>query len=1205
MEMNTPVAVYSPHPLMPARDRQLLHAHFEPGETLGGYLERTGIAARIRHRPVLVTIDGLRVPRSFWQHCRPKPGTLIQVQALVHGGDGKNPIATVLIIALMVYAPYLAPELAAAYGGTAAVWQAGIMVVGGMAINAAFPPPNPQLSQGALGQQAESPTYSLSGGSNRMRPYEPMPVIMGAHRIFPDLGARTYTEFEGEDQYLYQVFDFGYNDLDLSDYKIGTNPIADFSGVTLQESGADGALTLFPANVDSQAGVALTPDSVWYIRNSSPGVTALSVEIGGSLFAVDTSTGALAVAAGCMIEIEYRAIGAASWLPFWQGASAIQIIKYASRSPVRETYKIFVALGQYEVRVRRTEPETGSDSNVKDIAWSQLRSYQPDTADYTGRKRVALKIKASGQLNGSVSQFSAIARAKCLTWTGAAWVTAATSNPAWWVLAAIRGQFTGTRRVWGGGIPEARIGLDNIKAFGAWCDSKGLTFNGVFDRQMSVYDMLSAIALRGRGTVSRGSGLVEVVWDAPDQAAVAVFGMSNIKLDTFEIEYSTGQLADEIVATFINPDTDWQQDVVRVLAPDVTDPVRSRSMDLFGCTNKVEAGHTANLYVAANVHRTKRYRWQMDWEGMPVSRGEVGYLSHDLASYDYSGRLIEGSTAAALKLERTVPLDAAGSFVTIVKPDGTFATYAVAAGTGDSSTLTLAASLAFNPGADADHPPYDYRWLYGNTATPGKKIKIDSISIKGYDTVELTAIDETADYYASEDNPYTHVPVSSTFNNAPSISNLQLTEDGVRVGQGYLVKVIVTWDTGPGFSFADVSVSKNGAPSEIIGQNIRARSFEFNTDDGSDLVVDVIGYGNIGRLGASTKASISQNINFASLSPPSDVSSFTLDGGSFNWTAVSDVDVVGYKIRFHYGERFSAGDANLLHTGLLTSGPYTPDVLPWISGGQTTFMINAVDAAGLESTTPAYIVTGLGDAPVANVVETFNFKSGGFLGTITNGSIVAGDLVADATSSFYDENDNAPAYGADSDPAYGVDNYMAMTFESDIFMITAALSGSAMTLAATIAGDAVSIEYRASTPAYGADADPAYGADDSSFYDAPTDWVQWPGKVIVLNDGYQLKVVTGSGPIQGDISALTATVDAPDVTEVLNDVVTAAGGTNLTLTKTFTSIKSVQLTLEDDGGTAVSARSLDKAAVGGPLVDCINGAQTSVIGLVDAVVQGY
>lgn len=1299
-----PVAVWSPHPLQPAAGRELIHAELYPGETLGDYLRRIGLWPKIAHRAVRVAINGAQVPRSMWPHCRPKPGTLIEIRAAVAGGGGgggKNPLKTVLSIALMVMAPQIAFSVFGAAGQTAAAFAAttfgkiatiGVGLLGSIAINAVFPPPKPNLSraQGGFGQ--ESPTYSLSGGSNRMRPYEPMPVIMGVHRVFPDAGAKPYTEFEGEDQYLYQVFDFGYNDLELSDYRIGATPLVNFSGYELQESGPDGKLTLFPANVDAQPGAALTAAGGWIQRTSSIDATALAVEITGAQYSVNASTGQIG-GLSRTIQIEYRAVGSPTWLPFGSSGVTFYYTHYwsagrwleddegnnlgwrqvdsgttifgdhtegqfygteqpdpegpvfnlvwrwrpyteinggtaggaltetapvqsyfepdgqftltnASRKPVRRTFRRTVAAGQYEVRVLRVSPDDTGDFNFSELAWSALRTYQPDAADYTGRKRVALKIKASGQLNGQVDQFSAIAKARTEVWNGAAWVTQHTSNPAWWVLAAARGKMVGGRRMWGAGLDDARIGLDNLKDFGAWCDAKGLSFNGVFDQPISVQDMLDAIALCGRGTVSNGSGKLEAVWDAPDQPVVAVIGMSNIKLDSFEIEYTTEQLADEFVLSFINPELDWQRDVVRQLAPGVTTPLRSRQIELFGCTSKDQAGRAANLYIATNEFRARRYKWRMDWEAMPLSRGEVAAFSHDLASYDFSGRLIAGSTASVLKLERQVPLDASGGWVTLVKPDGTFATHAVQAGVGDSDTLTLAEALAFNPGADPDHPPCDYRWLYGHSASPGRKVKIDAIRPVGYDTVELTAIDEDPEFYQAESDSYLYNTTRRIFG-TPEISNLQLVEDGVRAGNGYLVNVTAFWDAGNDYSFAEVRVSVNGGPLELYGET-RGRSFDFTVNDRSTVLVEVTAWSSLGRLsGRFVRASATKAIDFAGLFRPSAVASFGLSGGSFNWPASAEVDVVGYRIRFHLGNRRTWDDASPLHDGLITESPYTPNAIP---SGLASFGIKAVDAAGLESADAAWVVVNLGDPAINNVIETIDLEALGFPGTITGGSIVGGDVVANLETAFYGPNDAAPIYTTDGAAFYPPANYSALAYETIEIIPAAPLAGSRLTIAADLTGDPLYLEYRQVGPAplySGEDADPLYTADSDPFYAAPPGYVPWPGFIVVNQEPYQFRVRAGQGGVEGRIETLVLEIDAPDIEQDVDNLSVSPGGTRVALTRPFSVIKNIQLTLEDDGGAAVSARWLDKSVALGPLIECIDETQSSVAGRVDVRIKGY
>jgi hypothetical protein len=1325
----SPVLAYSPHPILLGKERELVYAAFLPNETIAEYLLRTGILARMGRQPFTLTVDGRRLPRTLWAHCRPKPGTLVNLYATVRGGDGKkNPLATIAMLALIVWAPGVAPQVGSAFGVSTAVAQAGLMVVGGLVVNSIFPPPRPDLARAQNLGGSDSPTYAIAGGSNRMRRYEPMPKIIGVHRVFPDFGAQPYSEFEGGDQVGYYVFDFGYNDCDLTDFKIGDTPIGEFEGVEMEISGADGKLALFPGNVDSVAGVELTEALGFVSRTSSPEARSLAVEITGALFYLgDSGTEQRAAT----VNIEYRPVGGGAWtgLQFApdtvpatsivNGVARVPVAQYthgarreitvqpaasytpitalsasvntpagnglfrhdgftkasgvtlawtppggsrgapvalrgggqfllydasrtmdvlifvdpdfvvdfatgsanpfptatvgpneipgeflllnASREPLRRTLLWHVAEGQYEVRVKKSSLDETNLRATAQLVWSQLRTYQPDDADYTGRLRVGMKVRASALANGVLQQLSCIARARCQVWDGAQFIQAHTSNPAFWVLDALRGKTVNGRRVYGAGRADARIDIEGLKAFAAWCDAEGLEFNGVFDQQTSIYELLSALALMGRGTPTMQTGKHGVLWDAPALPVTALFGMHNIVAGSFEIEYATGDMADVIEGWFINQALNWQRDFVRALVPGATSQARVRRVELFGCTDNVQAGEAVNLYAAANTYRPRRYKWRSDWEQMPCPRGDVAMIGHDLLQL-LSGRFIEGGNATTLKLPRKVPLFDVGAFITIRKPDQTFATYAVEAGTGETDTLTLSAPLPFDPWADPEgYPPYDYRWHYGPASTTGRKVKIESFKPVSERHVDVSAVDEDPAYYAAKDNATVPLPAPSVFGQV-QLAAVNVTEDGVRAGTGYLAKVLVSWDVTGDYGFADVRVSVNGGPVELLGATVRGRSFSFNVQDFSDVVVEVTAWSSFGRHGKSSKLTVEHHVDYAGQSVPSDVGSFLLDGDKFRWAAAPEVDVIGYRIRYHFGENRSIADAHELHQGTLAASPAQFDVLP---AGVVTFFLTAVDAAQLESATPAIIVKDLGDPELANVVEEKDFKAEAWPGTVTGGSNVGGDLEADGTTAFYG-SDNASFYGADADPFYEDEVYSEMVYESVGFYFSNDWIGSAMTIEHVLEGEGLNLEYRQSNdePFYGADADAFYGADADPFYGDVGDWRAWPGTVTFDGGDYQLRVTTGAGPIQGAVRELTVVIDVPDVVDELNDIAIPAGGVRLTLTKDFDLIKTVQLTLQTGDGDAVSARALDKDVVLGPLVECIDEAKVSVAGILDATITG-
>lgn len=1467
-----PVVTVSPHPLLPGKDRELLYDPFYPGETIGQYIERHGLSRKYGldgRRPVVCTIQDRRVPFALWPHIRPKPGTIVQFHAVVRGsGDGNKVGRTIGTILVAAAAYWVGGAVGASYGKfIGAVASGATAVIGGMVVNELFPPPKSHLPQ--LGD--DSPTYSVAGGTNEMRRYEPMPKFLGTHRVFPDFGAQPYTEYQGEDQYAFYVFDFGYNDIDISDMRLGDTPLENFTGVEYEISNLSGVLNLFPTNVDTVGGEELTQAVSWVQRTTAIDTTQIAVEISGLLFQLD-SRGDIRDHL-VTIEVNYRKVGDTTWLPVamrddslpavlqnliaagglpalisasvreWiqqQGLPNGQInIWNGNRKPLRRTYSWHVPKGQYEVRVRRISADSTSDKQISEIIWSQLRSYQPDTTSYVGRKRMAMKVRASGQIAGSLPPFNCIVSAKTVVWGGgsaldlnngnlvagqgaqvahddslstqsvtvvlwfkltgplnvdgnnnwrslirkgtpsssvsgwdvvleqsgsinwdtghgttdrqagaiaatigelmhlaftydaesgakkvykngvpiaskvapagglianttdlfigygtnhvtnpvgsgdtpgqfdgvrvygralsdqevaehynnglykdntglvgwwefdegagvdvtdksghgndatllggALWVSGestvprggiSTSNPGWWYLDALRGRLLNGRRIWGANASESLIDLETIKLFAEWCDAQNppLTINAVLDQQMSVFDVLSAIALMGRGTPSWATGKLGVVWDAPDLPITAVFGMHNIVAGSFEIEYATEDVADVIEGEFINPELDWQRDYIRVVVPGATTQANVRRIQLFGRTDKVLAAQDTNLYAATNAYRNRRYKWTSDWEAMPCARGDVVQLSHDLASLDYSGRFVEGTTDDTLKLPRNVPLYAGGAFIVIIKPDGSYATYAVQGGTGETDTLTPVSTLPFDISADTDNTPYDYRWLYGPTATPGKKVKIDHFRPIDERQVEIMAVDELPIFYTAKDNPYTYVPPTPIFGVTPQIQSITLTPNGVRAGKGYVVDVTIDWEILGRFSVCDVRIAIGEGPLLSHATNLKSTTTRITIEDRQTVTVEVTAYSDLGRLGSKATLTKTEFIDFTSLRVPSDVPEFTVAGNVFTWEPAPEADVVGYQLRFHIGYKLTWSDALPLHEGLITEHDWEAAALP-LDDDVVVFLIKAVDAAGQTSENPALVIKGLGDATLANVLEVVDQRDLGWPGTITGGSVVGDAVEADDNVLFYSANDLDTFYSAnDSDVFYPAAEYDELTYETSVIAPTAPLFGSVITVQHVLQGDPHYVYWRQDGlgELYSLnDADPFYTSDTDPLYTVGA-YIPWTGaRVVEPGDRYQFKLVAAASAIQGIFSEFLVSIDAPDKEEELSNVVISPSGTRLPITKDFTSIKSVQGTLEDDGSDAVTFEIVDRDPDLGPLIRALDASKVATTGRGDFRVKGW
>lgn len=380
MEMNPLTIVHSPHPVLSAAGRTARQHDWRPGETLRELLLRQGFDAR---QEIVITLNDRLLTVAEWDTVCPQPDDLITVQAVVSGGGdddgGSNVgqiIATIVVIIVAYYTGYyiggewVAGGMAAETGISGAMVQAvttaAVTMAGNMVVGAMFKPSGRGLSA-ANGLGDSSPSYSLSGGSNSLRPYEPLPVIFGSHRLFPDYGAKPYTEYRDNDQYLYQIFNFGLSDLALSDFRIGETPLSSYQEVQQLWSDAEGHLAAFPGNVDSIAGANLERGAAWTQRTSGEATTRLAIDIDSTAY---YSTGRNYAEVTLIIEAQYAPVGSGAWTTMSDRTlSATSTHHWSARTTVTNgdgwSYETFVKFGS-------TVPGDHVENELEQVADDEL-----------------------------------------------------------------------------------------------------------------------------------------------------------------------------------------------------------------------------------------------------------------------------------------------------------------------------------------------------------------------------------------------------------------------------------------------------------------------------------------------------------------------------------------------------------------------------------------------------------------------------------------------------------------------------------------------------------------------------------------------------------------------------------------------------------------------------------------------------------------
>ena len=756
---------------------------FNIGDTLDQVLGRL---ASFDNCEIAVFVNGASVPRESWRVFVIEPNDIISARVIMTdggGGDGgSNPIAVILSIAILVAAPFAAAAIlgttAATVGATigGAALVAGIGFVGLLVINSLFPPRLPDSQRG--GRASKLPRqYSISGGANRARPYEPLLLLLGSHKLFPDLAAKEYTEYEDDDQFLFQLFDFGIGNLDIGTLKIGDTDLSDYTSVSTNYNANQ---SLVYGDVDTVAGGEFDASNLAAISRT---LGAMTTQIG-----FDIVSQYYKVSGGGIdgitinLRLEYKLETASTWTS--NNISINTPNGSKGRVPKRSTYTYNVTSGTYDVRASITSTVSTEDTYTFQAAVN-FKGYQDTTANWKGRNPLAVKIKATGQLYGRVGTLNAESDQLIDHWNGSSWIAnSKTSNPGDILYKYLRGwNDSDGRLIAGMGLPSNRIDEESIKLFVTFCGDNGLECNVVIEDGRDHAETLRLICQCGWGAVDLQSGKWGVLYEDFGRALSAIVNPDNVIAGSMTVVYENEALADEIIGDFIDSSSDYEQNQIRRTVPNKTNPKRPTVIPLEGIVKGEHAAKELNRAVAAQAYHIRSITWEMDLaEGMPIARGDVVGISHGLVGSGKGGRFTNiDSTRLKVTPSRTYSDSDTGSIWIWDLNDNVFSgTFTV----NTSGEIVLSAALP-NPPASLYDNPTAYRFMTFLTSSAIEKVRIISKEPASSTKLRFIARDEVDDYYNYRTSDLTWTTVTRRLIGNPSspVTAFSVSQDqnGVRI----------------------------------------------------------------------------------------------------------------------------------------------------------------------------------------------------------------------------------------------------------------------------------------------------------------------------------------------------------------------------------------------------------------------------------------
>ncbi|WP_338577210.1 hypothetical protein V8J38_16345 [Brevundimonas olei] len=396
---------------------------------------RSGLPIEALNRTEIY-VDGARLDReTALDHVLAADQVVNVVVEPMGGGGGRKDIGQILLTVAVI-------AVSAWVGGGAggmitskllARAAAAAITLGGQALIANLYAPDNKTTKA-------NDRYALQSASNQYRQWGPMPLALGEVVVAPDLAAKTFTQSQGDDVWMYGILGVHYGPCEVSEVKIGDTLVStmgagDFRMVQHLEPGPR-TFQLYPNDVDQldlNEELKATPSSATpLIRAASSDGSRFDIDLflpAGLCFQKDDGR---LLTAHASVAVRYRSIdqtGAATgpWQagPIWARTSA-------TKDPIRVTHSVHLPHGRYEFELTRNRPDDDNDKRRDTVMVSAIKAvaFRKPIADET-LSIIEFAVRATAINQGGLAPITCRIKPKCSTWTGGAWgPPVATSNPA-------------------------------------------------------------------------------------------------------------------------------------------------------------------------------------------------------------------------------------------------------------------------------------------------------------------------------------------------------------------------------------------------------------------------------------------------------------------------------------------------------------------------------------------------------------------------------------------------------------------------------------------------------------------------------------------------------------------------------------------------------------------------------------------------------
>ncbi len=656
-------------------------------------------------------------------------------------------------------------------------------------------------------------------------------------------------------------------------------------------------------------------------------------------------------------------------------------ISGSSTSPVYSTFTFTPRNpGQYKVKVTRISTTSEFNSQFADSLTLASLTTRFDRDPIVTDKRhtfLEVRIRATNQLSGTVSNLSAVCTSVLDVWDGTAWVKQLSNNPAWVFADLLTG--TVNKRA----IAKSRLHLPSLIEWADFCDEvpvapTGQEFtagrfesNFILDFNTTLQTLLNQVTGAAQASLNIIDGKYGVLIDKKKTIPVQVFTPRNSR--DFNSTRNYVKKPDALKIQYINPEEEWTPTEL-VVYDDGYDEETALEFDelqSFGVTNQEQAWRFGRYMMAQNRLRQENITITVDFEYLICSRGDYVQITQDVMKVGGFPARVKSVYGSQITIDDAFESDLTLSYGYVFRGQ---------LGNIETGSLTILNSDTFEldgpfiPGAGdliiigvTDKIVYD---CIVKSITPADDLTATLILVEKADAVYDA---ESLDVFPPYD-PRISTIRDSEFTAPGAITDLIIADNAYQcAGSGYEYYIDLDWsapansaydvfevyvNSGQGYSL--VATTRNSLYRYIVEQTKIDITHYFKV-----IAVSAAGRRlNLGDIAATTATPMEKK------TPPSDIEKLSIDitGEVLQlvWEKIEDCDCDQYLIR--YSPNLSATWTSSVPLLRLDRN----STLASTQARTGIYFIKALDFNGNESSQAATAITTIPKLFGLNIIETID-----------------------------------------------------------------------------------------------------------------------------------------------------------------------------------------------------------------------------------------